>query len=272
MKTNTLILGDVGSGKTECIKTLLPTYIDPNGKEQAGAGKRVMYLAHEPGARAIFGENPCEYGLHIKEHFPAQVPIDTFLDWLKRMANMTTKQYADLEVPILIRRDFDQFASMVSICKQFICDICGEDFGDASTWEDDTALVTDGLTGLTMMAVHYINGPKAYMTLPSYQPAQNLVENFVRMACGWKCSYVLISHWSRETDVETRQTHITLDTVGNKLAPKLLKIPDEVICACREGLKFRWSTLEDGVKSKVRRLPYSENITPSFVEIFKGEK
>ena len=35
--------------------------------------------------------------------------------------------------------------------------------------------------------------------------------------------------------------------------------------------KFRWSTIESGIDLKSRKLPWSDDIEPSFVQMFEGE-
>lgn len=276
MKTNALILGPIGSGKTFSLRTLLPEYPElggngkPTGRVAKGAGLSVRLLAHEPGWEATNGDLTCEMGFHVRQHLPADIPWPAAQEWAERIGTMSMKAVADMEVSSAVRRDYQQFVGLYRNASHFICERCGEDFGMVDSWSEDTVYCQDGLSGISSMAIHLVNGPKPIMSLPQYLSAQTLIENYVKKCAGITASYVLLAHWSREQNEVQGGSSITIDTVGQKLAPKLLRIFDEIIVAQREGNKYSWSTEDPRIDLKARRLPYSNNIEPSFAQILKN--
>lgn len=269
MKSNALVLGPVGSGKSFSLRTLLPHY-PHNGAAVAGAGKEVMLLALEPGADATLGHFTCEMGLHVHQHLPATIGWEEMEEWVRRLGVMDMEAVAKMAVPAQIRQNYQQFLQLYSICAGYICDRCGENFGPVDSWDDSRVLAVDGLSGLSDMASHYLIGPKPIRSLPQTGSAQELIRALVQKWVSIPASFVLIAHWSRELNETTGQMSITVDTIGQKLAPKLVKLFDEIIVARREGTKFTWSTNEDRIELKARRLPYADNLEPSFKLIFEG--
>lgn len=268
-KTNSLLFGPIGSGKSRSVRTLLREWPDENGQLHKGAGKEVMLLALEAGAEASYKGLTCEMGFHRHQHLPADVPWDMMQDWIEKLGRLAKMEdMANMIIPSTVRQEFQQFLELYSICQDYKCDACGESFGGVSDWTDERAFVMDGLSGLSDMAIHFVVGPKPFLPLALYQPVQKLIGNFLKKCVGIPASFVLIAHWDKEVNPVTGTTSITIDTVGQKLAPQLMKIFDEIICTRREKDKFFWSSLEDRVEQKVRRLPWSDSIEPSFELLF----
>ena len=268
MKANCLVLGPIGCGKSASLRTLLRHYEDYDGRVKPGAGKDVMLLALEPGADATLGAFSCEMGLHVKQHLPATVSWEVMEEWVQRLGVMDMETIAKMAVPAHIRKEFQQFLELYSICNNYKCDRCGQTFGAVDSWDDSRVLAVDGMSGLSDMASQYIVGPKPIRSLPQTGTVQNLIEGFLKKCVSIPATFVLISHWSREQDEIKGGSSITLDTIGVKLAPKVLKMFDEIIVAQRQGTKFTWSTLEDRIELKARRLPYADNLAPDFTQIF----
>lgn len=270
MKSNILLMGDVGSGKTTSLITLLPEYKDPaTGCLLPGAGLETFLIALEPGWEATpLGAHPCSAGLHAHYIAQAKVPWDTLRKYAMLASSMGMDQLVKMADPG--RSQYTQFSQVFDTCKSFVCDRCGEDFGDVAEWTDSRAIALDTLTGLSAVAMSAVVGGKPIKSLPEYGFAMDFIEGFLKLFWGnTACSAVLTAHTDREVSPLTGLSTITANTIGQKLAPKLVKIPDEVVVARHEKGRYLWSTIEDGVVLKHRRLPESDSLPPTFAQIFK---
>jgi hypothetical protein len=119
------------------------------------------------------------------------------------------------------------------------------------------------------MAVHFTVGPKPQLSWPEYDRAQNYLRSYLKKCVALPCTYVLTAHQAREQSEVAGGTILTVDTIGVKLAPKLLKMFDEIIVTSRSGNKYAWSTDTPGIDLKSRRLPYANNIEPDFAQMWR---
>src|SRR6266404_1136438 len=94
MKTNTIVIGPVDTGKTYSTRTLLAEYPDKNGKIHKGAGLKVHSLANEPGWEATNGDLTCDMGFHVNQVLPANPDWEVSLKWLESISGMSA---ADIE-------------------------------------------------------------------------------------------------------------------------------------------------------------------------------
>jgi hypothetical protein len=68
----------------------------------------------------------------------------------------------------------------------------------------------------------------------------------------------------------TGQTSITAHTIGQKLAPRLVKMPDEIILSeVDDRGRVTWSTVTPASITKRRRLPRSSDLPPTFAQFSK---
>ena len=268
MKTNILLMGDIGSGKTTSLRTLLPEYKDSAGKLCKGAGLETFLIAMEPGWEASLGNHSCAQGLHVHYIAPASVPWATVAKYVGLANTMNVDQLLKLADPN--RSQYIQFAQVFGTCANFVCDSCGASFGDVSQWDDKRALALDTLTSLSSVAMNCVVGGKPIKSLPEYGTVMEFIEAFFKLFWGnTGCSAILTAHIDRETSPITGLSTITAHTIGQKLAPKLVKMPDEVIIARHERGRYVWSTIEEGTVLKHRRLPESDTIPPDFSQLFK---
>ena len=271
-KTNTLLFGPIGSGKSYAARTLLAEYPNQQGRMVKGAGKEVFALTHEPGWRSSYKGLTCELGFHVCEHLPTPVDWELARDWVDKLGKMaSSSDMIKQVVPISIRQAFQRYIELFDICINYKCDVCGKEFGCVDDWTSDRVLYEDGLTGLTELAIQFINGPKPFLPLESYQAVMALIKNFVQKCAAIQgASYVLVAHWDREVNEVTREKTITIETIGQRLAPRLIRLFDEIVlCQHEAGRKFWWSTVEHGVELKARTLPYSDHIDPDFRQLFE---
>lgn len=269
MKSNILLMGEIGTGKTRSLLTLLPEFLDPHtGNVERGAGLETFLIALEPGYEAVFGSNSCAQGLHA--HYVRQAAPDwkTMRKYASLAATMSMDALVKLADPGKSR--YTQFMEVFAICESFVCDSCSRDFGDVSDWDNTRAICLDSLTGISSVAMSAVVGGKPIKSLPEYGFAMDFIEGFFKLFWGaTQCNAICLAHIDREVNPVSGLSGITAHTLGQKLAPKLVKIPDEVILAEHDKGRYTWSTIADGVILKRRRLPESASLQPTFAQLFR---
>jgi len=258
MKTNSLLIGEIGTGKTHSLRTVLD------------AGKELFVLATEPGIESILGDTD-EAHCHWHYVSPSHTSWDNLIENAELASTYTADQYSKMNAPN--KHEYQQFIEVLRVLSDFKCDRCGKDFGAADEWDESRVLAVDGLTGLSDMAIELVCGAKLIRSWPEWQGGQNAVRAIVKkLTSDLKCNFILIAHMAREPDEVEGGTKATVSTLGQKLAPDIPKSFDEVIQAIRtsDG-QFRWSTTESGTALKSRRLPWSDDIEPSFVQLLQDE-
>lgn len=298
MKTNVLLQGEIGTGKTRSLMTLLPHYIDEDGRVQDGAGLDVFLVSMEAGAEATLGRNFCGSPTAIDNpihqvYVPANAADwDTVRAYVKLANELPLDQLLKTQDPN--RRQYRQFMQVFSVLSDYTCIHCGENFGDVGTWNrppdaeppnDETsppaavwidplprprAICLDSLTGLTKAATQNLVGGKPIRSLPEIGTIMDFIEAFFDLFWGnTACSAICLAHVDREISPLTGISTITVHTIGQKLAPRLVKKPDEVITSHYSDGRYFWST-EGGPNEvmKRRRLPVSDNLPADFSQIF----
>ena len=255
-KFNALLVGTIGDGKTSALRTVVD------------AGKELFVLATEPGVVNILGDLPPNR-CHI--HY---VPTATFSwDTLKRVAEQAHRLPMDKlqTTPAPDKAKCTQFIEVISGLANFIDDRTGEEFGPVDFFDDSRVFALDGLTGLSTMARHLLVGAKPIMTQPEWGAAMETIFQLItKLTDDTKCSFILIAHVDRVANELTGGTNLSVSTLGQKLAPKLIKPFDEVIYANRQKDVFSWSTIKMGVELKTRLLTYTDGIKPDFGLLIKA--
>jgi|SRR5579872_5608 len=275
MKSNVIIQGDIGTGKTRSLITLLPTYIDERGKEHEGVGlERVGVISMEPGGEATLGRNLCgapnahSHVIHQKFIPAVDVPWETLAQYVELANRLPLKTLLETTDPQKNR--YRQFVELYSTCADYVCDHCGESFGHIDGWTDKMAIGIDALTGLTRAAIQNLVGGKPIRSLPEIGTIMEFIESFLdKFWSSTKCSAILLAHIDREQSPLTGMSTLTIHTIGQKLAPKIVKKPDEVITSYVADGTYLWSTEPTGTEvQKRRRLPLSSRIPADFREVF----
>lgn len=273
MKSNVLLEGDLGTGKTSSLITLQKTYIDHSGATKAGAGLDTFLISMESGAEAVLSQNFCDThpdGLHIHYIPPTAVPWATVREYVKLANQLPLDNLLKTADPN--KRHYQQLMELYSVCQNFTCDRCNRDFGDVGEWDDSRAVALDGLTSLTTAAIQNLVGGKPIRSLPEIGTIMDFIESFMRLFWGnTKCTAVLLAHVDREVSPLTGMSTLTAHTIGQKLAPRLTKMADEVIVSLvNDNQQYRWSTAASGVELKHRRLPLSDSLAPNFAQLFSA--
>lgn len=273
-KSNILLQGDIGVGKSRALITLLPEYVDEHGTVHRGAGQHVALIGIEPNAEASLGRNMCDHiagGIHYKYIPTMGITWVEYRNWMSIINNMPIEKALSIDDPN--RRKCRQLLDVIDACGDFTCDRCGEDLGDMGEWEEDWTACLDGLTGLTTIAKHLCVGLKPILSRPDYNPVMGAVENFLDLFWGaTKCNTVLLSHVDREVSPHTGVSSITIHTIGQKLAPRLLKKPDEIITATYDEGQYFWHTELPGTITKTRRMPRGVDLRPDFTQLFSQKE
>ena len=256
VKTNILLLGPVGSGKTTSLKTVL------------SAGKQLFVIALEPGIEHILEHGPSCHWHYIP---PARTEWPDFIKEADTVNRYSIEQLQKMKQPL--RSGYRQFIELLETCNNFTCSVCLKSFGDIAAFTDDSVLAVDSMSGLNIMAMDIVAGGSPIKTLPDYQIAMNNVEKFIqKLAVDTHCSFCLTAHVEREVDEVFGGTKVTMSTIGRRMSPRLPRFFDEVVLCIRKGEKFLWSTTEPNTDLKNRLLPLSGEIQPTFTQLFNSEK
>ena len=254
---STLLMGVAGSGKTTSLTSFLK------------AGLSLRMVATEPTAPSRVLDECRKRGISASR-FDWQIvsPSPPGWDALKKSAaivgSMNLKDIANLSQGIA-KPDTQQWMRFLNAISSFTSDRTGEVLGDATEWNDSTAFVIDGLTGVNFMSRALTIGLKPNPAPGEWGVMQNNILDVVRkLATDCRCYFVLIAHVERELNEITGGSNLTVSTLGAKLAPKIPPWFTSVVLAKKLEDKFFWSTAETGVETKNGDLPLSRELEPSF--------
>ena len=246
---NVLLEGPTGTGKTFSLRTLIEAGVTP------------FCIFTEPGYE-VLEDIPADK-CHWKYIPPASVGWDSLLESAQKINQMTYDSLSKLGG--VNKQHYKQFMEVITNLHNFTCDRTGEEFGDVSTWGPDRAIVIDGLSGLSQMAMDLVVGSKPTKAMPDWMMAQDNLQRLLdKLSNDTNCHFILIAHIEPEKDEVTGGTQLMASTLGRKLAPKLPRNFSDVVLARREESKFYWSTTNARADLKARNLPLSDTIEPSF--------
>lgn len=254
---NMLLMGPTGTGKTYSIRTLVDAGITP------------FCIFTEPGFE-VLGDIPPEK-LHWRYIKPADQPWQAMIDNAEKLNSLSFKTLADMAPTD--KRQFHQFVDLLSALNNYTCDRDGKTYGDVCQWNTDRALVIDGLSGVSIMAMRLWVGSKSLLNQGDWGVAMTNLESFVQKLCmDTQCNMVLIAHSERELDEVSGGSKIMVSTLGRKLAPKIPRYFSDVVMAVRDGNKFSWSTAVSGADLKARNLPIADGLAPTFAPVVQSWK
>ena len=279
MKANILLEGDIATGKTTSLRTLLPTYIDERGTKHKGAGLDTYIISLDPGLQASLGPNLCSVkddgrdddnskGAHWHYLRPPLLSPDVSMKWAIAANEAPTLERLK-NVPDPTKRNYTQFLSLYRLLHNFQCQGCNANFGSVYQMDERHAFVLDGLTGIGEAAQRNYVGSRPPVEWLEYRWIQNGIYNLINEF--WKCtscSAIVIAHLERENDPDQGVSYVTMRAIGQKLAKLLEMIPDDIIVTHQREGKFTWDTSERGMHLKSRHLPSTNNLPPDFTQIF----
>jgi hypothetical protein len=256
---NVLLMGPAGTGKTHSIGTLVD------------AGIETFYLGLESGLESLSG-----YYTDVGKPVPANLhwhmlrqPTAGFTEMLasaNQISANTLEGLAKYSDPN--RRSYNGFINLLTALSDFPDDSSGLKFGPVDKWGPDRALVIDGMTGIGQAAMSLVVGGKPVRNQADWQIAQDQVEKITRKLCdNSPCHFILLAHVEREVDQILGGVKLTVQTLGNKLAPKLPPMFSDVILAVRQGDSWTWDTGSSQADVKARNMPFKAGQPPSFAPL-----
>lgn len=259
---NVLLLGEMGSGKTHAIRSMV------------AQGIEVFLLSTEPGFEDVLGDIPADK-LHW-HYVPAYTPgpqdveghtFDNLLD-AARLVN-TTHFDAIQKMGGVHKERYPQFFEIVKACNNFVDDRTGQTYGDVAFWPNTRCLFLDSLSGVKEMVIRNTIGDKPFMELRDYTAVQYQIRQLINGLCyrtnAW---FVLTAHLERETDPNTGAYKLMVSVPGKALAPELPRFFSDSIL-CRQTVSngksvWTWETLSTEVTVKSRNLPLAQGLAPDF--------
>lgn len=254
-----LLMGDSGTGKSYAIRTLITAGITP------------FVEATEQNAIQALKDLP-DGSWHYRFRSPQpDHSWNNIFDMAKKINDLSYENLTKVSDPF--KQSHNKFLDVVADMNKFVCDCHQKDWGAVSSWSTDRAIVVDGLSGLSDMAMALVVGNKPVRSMPDWGVAQNALRMFLNpFTTAIKCTGVLIAHMDREKDEITGGTTITVKTLGQKLGPDLPRMFSDVIRARREGAKFYWDTADSQATVVARHLPIASNLESSFVPLINQWK
>lgn len=255
---NILLLGPPGSGKTFSLRTLI----------EAGIEIRANFT--EP-RWAPLRDISCAAGFHLRYNPPTPSTWGPMIDRVESAMKISWGALVERTDPQ--RNEYTGWERFIRSHKQYICDRCGQDFGDVTTWDRNVALVHDSLSGMNDMVKNLIVGGAFAISLPKMGAAMETEHQLIKAcAYGTKCFYILIAHVQKSTNELTGARAIVANALGSKLGPIIPKDFDDVVLARREGRNFFWSNMAEDIDLKPTYLPIGDRLTPSFVPLVENWK
>lgn len=256
-----LSIGDVGSGKTTLMKTLLDQGIE------------VMGVFTEPAQEVLGGTDPEK--LHWAYIMPTSGNIQNLIDATDKIVRQTPDQVQQSRDTT--RVDRNQYMPLLARFANYKCDRTGKSYGNISTWGTDKCLVLDSLSGLTIAALSAAVGQKYALTQPEFQIGQNMIENLITLlTTTLHCHVYVTAHPEMEVNEITGGRKIYPSTLGRKLAPKMPRNFSDVIMTRMviEANKPKWviDTISDEAVLKARNFPFGRDMVCSFAPAFKTWK
>lgn len=257
---NVLLMGEVSSGKTRSIRTLVD------------AGVEVFLIATEPNFADVLGDIPPDklHWTYIKSYPETMAQLEATVKMLQSYDMEAIKK-----MPGQDRGKYTQFMELIGATNNFHDERTGKDYGDVMKFTPQQALVIDGLSGINNMAARLVAGNKPCMSWPEFEASQFCIEQFINtIAQACSCWFVLTAHLERETDPITSMIKLMPSTIGKALAPKIPKFFSEMILCRRtlqgNTLKWTWDNMTTDANVKFRNLPPSQALEPDFRLIKKN--
>jgi hypothetical protein len=253
--TKTLLFGDIGTGKTRAIETLL------------AAGIKPLCVFTEQGY-GVLGD-----ALKERVSWVYVRPITGSLaDLRKQIEAIGTKDQAELGR----ERDKERFVNspldQIGRAMEKFVDQNGRDWGNIGDWGTGVCFVLDSISGLTRAIWQNTTGRRALLDKPDYMLAQTQLENFLAVFCALRCHVLVTAHAEKEIDQLHGGMRVTPVLPGKALAGKVGRDFDEVLLAQRKGVKFDWTNVEEGALGKKRYLPYAAGQAPAFGPLIEAWK
>lgn len=263
-----IVMGPTGTGKTDCILTLL----------QAGLEVFVIITESDGIVSLIDGamrrKLPLDK-LHWSYCPPAIMGVSAIMEMATTISSMGFQQVQDIKNGIAKKDTKEAAMKILRLIANFHCERTNKDFGPIAKWESDRALVMDGLSGISDISWMLTLGVKP----TAHQGEWNIAQNFIKQVLNQVTAdrnffFMMTAHIEREVDELSGGSKAMVSTLGRKLAPTIPRYFSEVILSKKtitgDKVRFHWSTLDAQADTKNRTLPLSNDLEPSFVPVVEA--
>ena len=273
--TNTLLLGEVGNGKTSSLPTFIAAGLklkiplklaviitDPGGEESLLDGMR---LHAPPGMETL----PMDR-LFYNYIAPTSNDWKALIDMAEKVGKFGYKDLSEMKHG-LAKEKHKQFIEVLQCLSNFK-DQHGNFHGPTDDFDNTWLLAIDGLSGINNMAMQLHVGLKPNMHQGEWGVAMATEEALInQLIAVTKCFTCLVAHVDKEFDEVIGKPQFMPAFLGRKLAPKAPRIFSDVILQCRDVDKFKWSTIRKDYSSlKARNVPLKDDLKPSFEQIVRA--
>ena len=258
-----LLMGAPGSGKTHSILSLLDAGIEVFVVSLDSNGLDTLLDHTTPERLAL---------LHYKQFVPQAASWASLLEMAQKVDRLSFAELSQLK-STSEKSKARILESFLTTFNNFICDRTGESFGDVLEWNDQRALVIDGLSGVNRVCQRAIIGHRPTSSQGEWGVAMEMEMQIIEKFCDeLRCWFVLIAHVEREVDEVLGTQKIMCGALGRKIAPKMPGKFSEVVLAERTADKFTWSTASVKADVKNRGLPIASDLPPSFASLVEVHK
>lgn len=250
-------MGPSGTGKTHAIQTFLE------------ANMEVFVLFTEPRWAPLQHLGPSD-GFHYMYVKPIAASTKDLLARAKRIQHTSwdalKEQTSDPNKGVHAQA----YVNVLEAIDNFKCTESGKEYGNVGEWDNNRVFVFDSLSGLNTIAMRFITGMATARSQPQWGAAQEAELQIISSLCyDTKCAFVLTAHVDKVYD-EVAQTHLkTLSALGQKLAPKVPTLFDDVILSYKEDGKFYWSNQQNGYDLKPTWLAPGDKLFPTYVPLIE---
>lgn len=252
-----LLIGESGTGKTYCLRTLIEAGLHP---------------------LCIFTENSFDVLNDLPKDKMSWVYIpptrDTLEGLRKQVESIGTMTFQGLCKQYDTERfKHSPFDRVLAMMMGYEDERTGRKFGNISEWGTNICFVIDSLTGLSDASWQNVAGTRVALDKPDYMLAQIQVRNLVNQLCmTFRCHVVITAHAEMEVDPVNGGMKIYPSLPGKALAPIIGRFFTDAILTRRDAKGFRWDTAEPGAALKARNAAFNANLPPSFVPLIQSWK
>jgi hypothetical protein len=283
IKTNILLYGEGGSGKSSSVATVFKL-LDKN------PNLKVRYLMTEANALAGMEDGIKRLGITLKKgqlHYmvcrptynPKYTSAAVVKDFKENFLNLSEADALKVKIGAGDRSKHNEFISILEGLAVFK----GTDYvtkevdnlGDYLQWDEDTILVVDSLTACVDYLVSTVKGSRSATTQKDYGDVQNnlMAKIIVPLTEQCKCSIIMLGHPVIGEDQTVKQpveeslkiTKLYPKTFGQALNNTIVSKFSEVLFAYVDNNdRFYWAGKKAGVATSPRKVPRQDKLDPDF--------
>ena len=282
-KTNILLYGEGGSGKSASIATIFKL-LEVNPK------LKVRYLMTEANAMAGMEDGLDRLNLKLTKgqlHYmvcrptynPKYTSANIVRDFKQNYLDLSDADALKVKIGAGDRSKHSEFIAILEGLAVFkgVDYVTGEteNLGDYLQWDSDTVLVVDSLTACVDYLVSTVKGSRSAIIQKDYNDVQsNLMSKIIiPLTEQCECSIIMLGHpvigedqtVKQPKEEEMKVTKLYPKTFGQALNNTIISKFSEVIYSYVDRQdNFWWAGKKDGVATSPRRIPREDKLKPDF--------